>query len=312
VVNGCFENFIINQLCIVYSTMTSNSDFKTKVYEGLNERKDLEESMNFKKTSPIIKVISKLQLATHYDELQKSNIDLLSDENPLKLVNPKIIVPMRTHNFFAGFLVISSKDESNKKLSLDDIKFLNILANFASVALENTRLQKITLFDGKTLLYTYDYFMNQLKQEFSKANRYNLPLSIVMAGIENFKEINEQYGHRFGDRVLKHVATVIKSKLRDVDTIAQYGGEAFVIILPITDSLGAFVAVDRIKKKLDGQTFTYKDKSFKVNVNFGIADFEKNKYSEIDDFIDHADKALIHAHKMKASEPILVDDLNDV
>src|SRR5215831_11748929 len=86
--------------------------------------------------------------------------------------------------------------------------------------------------DGLTGLFNRRYFEERLAFEFARASRYRTPLSCVMADVDHFKALNDRYGHAFGDKVLREVASVAREMLRDVDLIARYGGEELIALLP--------------------------------------------------------------------------------
>jgi two-component system cell cycle response regulator len=93
-------------------------------------------------------------------------------------------------------------------------------------------IYRLTTIDGLTQIYNKRYFQETLEREIGRAQRYRRDLSLIMFDIDRFKNINDTYGHLAGDYVLKHLATVIKSRIRREDILARYGGEEFAIILP--------------------------------------------------------------------------------
>ena len=307
IVNGCFENIPLTFLGIVYLSH-NNEKFVTKLYKADQELEEAGEKIKFGKTDPLIKAISQHNLALNYNDLKNRHKNLDLENNPLTFIQPHIILPMRTKDFFTGFFIFGNK-ENDLPFSLNEIEFLNVLASIASIAIENSRLQKMMIRDGKTLLYTYDYFMRELKLEFQKASRYNLPLSLVMADIDFFKKINDEYGHLYGDKVLRYFAHIFQDELREVDTAARFGGEEIAAILPMTDSKGAFIAVERIRMKLMKKTFTKKEQTFKMTVSFGVSSLDKRNIDNVDDFIDLADRALYHAKQYGRNRVVLAEDI---
>ena len=136
----------------------------------------------------------------------------------------------------------------------------SVLAGQATAALTNARLyraiQEQAITDGLTGLFNHRYFYERLAQEFARAQRYGLPLSLLMLDIDDFKTFNDTHGHPAGDLVLREVGRLLSTQLRrDVDVAARYGGEEFAVLLPNTARDGAQVVGDRIVREvaaLDG------------------------------------------------------------
>src|SRR6476469_5704094 len=97
-------------------------------------------------------------------------------------------------------------------------------------------IYRLTTVDGLTQVFNRRYFLEQLDREVSRAKRYRRSLSLVMFDIDRFKGVNDSFGHLAGDHVLKHLASVIKTRIRRVDVLARYGGEEFAIVLPEIDN----------------------------------------------------------------------------
>ena len=137
----------------------------------------------------------------------------------------------------------------------EDVEMVQILASQATAALANARLYRTVeeqaITDGLTGLYNHRYFYERLAQEFARAQRYGLPLSMLMLDIDDFKAFNDTYGHPVGDLVLAEVGRVMVAQLRrDVDVAARYGGEEFAVLLPNTTRDGAQVVGDRLAREV--------------------------------------------------------------
>ncbi len=114
-----------------------------------------------------------------------------------------------------------------------------------------TRIERQAITDGLTGLYNHRYFYGRLGQEFARARRYGLPLSLLMIDIDDFKRFNDRYGHPVGDLVLVEVGRILRTRLRRrVDLAARYGGEEFVVLLPNTLRDGAQVVGDRLLREV--------------------------------------------------------------
>ena len=149
--------------------------------------------------------------------------------------------------------------------------------------------------DSMTHLNNHERFRELLKQEMSRTERYDIELSVIMCDIDDFKSINDTYGHLAGDRVIKAVASSMKEQLRESDLIARYGGEEFSLILPHTSSDSAFEVAERLRKKIDALKIKYEKQEISLTMSFGVASCDQNENISMDDLIERADNALYAA-----------------
>lgn len=127
--------------------------------------------------------------------------------------------------------------------------------------------------DKLTGLFNRPYFDEAYNQQVSLAQRYYHDLSVVFLDIDNFKDINDTYGHLAGDEALKNVAEIITQEKRESDIAARYGGEEFVLLLTYTDNVSAFVFAERLRKRIQNLEFRYQNQLIKLTVSGGIASF---------------------------------------
>jgi diguanylate cyclase (GGDEF)-like protein/PAS domain S-box-containing protein len=134
--------------------------------------------------------------------------------------------------------------------------------------------------------------------EFEVARRYGHPLSVIMLDLDHFKNVNDTFGHAVGDRMLQGVTKVARSQLRDVDLIGRYGGEEFVIILPVTSARQASMVAERIRGGVESLRIETDKGPASVTLSFGIAEmFHSPQDGSVDDMIRRADEALYAAKK---------------
>ena len=131
-------------------------------------------------------------------------------------------------------------------------------------------------------------FMSEANKILALCKRHNIPLSALFIDIDDFKKINDIYGHAFGDAVLKELAVFISKNLRKSDIIGRYGGEEFVILLPKTDLRGAFKVADSLRSKII--TYFEEKLGVKITISVGVASLENA--DEISDLIEKSDKAM--------------------
>ena len=151
--------------------------------------------------------------------------------------------------------------------------------------------------DSMTHLINHQHFLELLSQEVSRAERYKHSLSLIMADIDHFKAINDDFGHLAGDRVIKAVAGCLQQEIRESDHVARYGGEEFAIILPDTRIQDAYIVAERIRKTIDSLRIKHEDNLIDFTISFGIASFQAEAGTVSDELIKKADRALYQAKK---------------
>lgn len=141
------------------------------------------------------------------------------------------------------------------------------------------------------------FFYLNLSYEMKNNINNKKPMTLFMIDIDNFKAINDTYGHIVGDKVLKDMACIFKDNTRASDTVVRWGGEEFLIILPSTDTVMAEKIAERIRKSIESYKFNYDCISFKATVSIGTVTIDKTIHPE--NLINLADKALYKAKEKK-------------
>lgn len=147
--------------------------------------------------------------------------------------------------------------------------------------------------DGLTGLPNRDAYQQRLEEELSRKARYGGPLTMVVADVDFFKRINDNYGHLAGDKVLQLLAKAMRKSLRDVDFIGRYGGEEFVILMPETNAEEALVATEKLRTKVESSPFNFRKERVPITMSFGISEFQTLEDGET--VFERADKALYQA-----------------
>ncbi len=167
-------------------------------------------------------------------------------------------------------------------------------------ALRSKRLQDIleqqSFLDGLTGLWNRSYLDRLLESELNVALRYGRPLSLVIADIDHFKNVNDTHGHLFGDVVLQGIAESLRGHARRSDIVARYGGEEFGILLIDTTLRSAIYVAERLRASIEGRLFEAHGKAISVTSSFGMACTE-NIFDELtsESLIRAADRALYAA-----------------
>jgi len=174
---------------------------------------------------------------------------------------------------------LNEKLRSQNELLLSDNSSLESLVEKRTIELEklNKQLQeKIELseyhaaYDIVTGIYTRRKFEEIFIKELNRVKRYSYPLSIILLDIDNFKQFNDNYGHKMGDKILWELSTMLKENIRDIDTVARWGGEEFIIILPNTSKEDAVNKAEHLRQKIE---FDVSVDSKKITCSFGITSY---------------------------------------
>lgn len=141
----------------------------------------------------------------------------------------------------------------------------------------------------------------RLAAEIQRAARFGHPLSIALIDVDDFKLVNDTYGHPVGDAVLQRLASLLVRELRTIDVAGRYGGEEFLVVLPETDAGGASIALERILEAVRG------DRQLSITVSAGISEFETNGRAA-SDLLDAADRALYQAKRSGKNRAVVAGD----
>lgn len=196
-----------------------------------------------------------------------------------------------------GLITVGRKE---RRFSDDDLDILRSLAAQATLALENVdlhyqvRRQAVT--DELTGLANYGRFQELLHTEMEQVRRYRHPASLIMLDLDDFKSVNDTYGHQQGDVVLRHVARAVRDTSREVDTPARYGGEEMAVILPHTDLAGAYTIAERIRLAIQALRIPRLDGNHELHItaSLGVAATRDGNQA---DLIARADTALYAAKR---------------
>jgi diguanylate cyclase (GGDEF)-like protein len=146
-------------------------------------------------------------------------------------------------------------------------------AELAYVPGAREAIDKLSLLDPLTELYNFRTFIKELKAELNRAKRYKKNCSVCFFAIDNYEDVTTQYGYLTGDAVMRVVANVLRSTLRETDIAAKYAPSVFVIVYPQTNAAAAAVAAERIRKRVANQAINHNWQSFSVTASLGVASF---------------------------------------
>lgn len=275
---------------------TQDNTLQVKVVYGLKDKKHEDDINNgiveCQKMKPDSGIAGKVftekkSIITNLGGNDPRFSQLSTDNN----ISSLICVPLIAKGECIGIINITNK-KNGKLFNKKDLEFVEALANQAAIAVDNAQLYELATKDGLTKLYIHRHFYFLLESEIKRVQRYHHVLSLLMMDIDNFKQVNDTYGHLVGDIVLKEIAATIQKTIRHVDIPARYGGEEFTIILPETAALNAVIIAERLRQKISEIEVKVDENTIlRPTVSIGIAEFP-NAADGIKELIDCADKAL--------------------
>jgi diguanylate cyclase (GGDEF)-like protein len=195
---------------------------------------------------------------------------------------------------YKGGFIKLAYSEDTIVLSLITYSSIFIIMLFikSNINFNYEQIEKLATTDSLTGIFNRFQIMKLLKMEVERADRYNKVFSVILFDIDNFKSINDTYGHQKGDMVLQKVASIFRENLRKTDYFGRFGGEEFIIVAPETKAEDAYKLAEKLRKILEKTKF---DSIGKVTASFGIAQYEKGK--DINKLLKEADDALYMAKR---------------
>ena len=238
-------------------------------------------------------------------DVENNVIKRIVDGSPSRSI---INIPLYCRgNHFGWFNVFSSR----KELTTGETDFLTMFAQQIEMAItiaglfEEVKAQAVS--DSLTGLYNRRYFEEYLKKEVKRALRQKQAFSIIGLDLDHLKQINDNYGHAFGDLAIKTVANVLKRNARSIDTAARMGGEEFNVILPGVDSNGAMIAAERIRKALESEKL---DTINQVTASIGVATFLEHS-DNIEDILELTDQAMYQSKRNGRNQVTLAKPISE-
>jgi len=231
-------------------------------------------------------------------EVQKNIIITPHEDSPflkrlsvIKDFEALIIIPLVSEGKIAGILYI----ENISKMYFEN--FLILAGQFA-IELQKVilykKVQDMAITDSLTEVFTRRYFLERFRGEIRRSMRKKSNISLLMVDLDFFKEKNDKFGHLVGDVILKEIAKILKSNLREIDIIGRYGGEEFIVALAGIAREGALQAAERLRSSIEHSVFKAYDEKVSSTISIGVASFPEDGVDE-NVLIESADKALYKA-----------------
>jgi diguanylate cyclase (GGDEF)-like protein len=219
----------------------------------------------------------------------------MGDPRPVQSI---LAVPLRQPSGVA-FGMVSAQSYVQNAYTKDDEEMLEMISAYAAIAMENTRLfgevQYLAITDPLTEIFNRRHFMHLAEREIKRAERYGHPIAVIMMDIDQFKNVNDTYGHQAGDEVLRVVADRCRAGLREVDLLGRYGGEEFVILLPETSPSGAKLVAERMCKGVGDNPIPTEYGDVHVTASLGVAGLNSPGEIGLEKLLGRADTAMYDA-----------------
>jgi diguanylate cyclase (GGDEF)-like protein len=221
--------------------------------------------------------------------------------------------PLRAPERGSRVLGVISVARDGRAFTPGEKDLFGYLANQAAVSIENVDLhetvQRQAVTDELTGLFNHRRFQEVMSVEVERARRFDQPMSLIMLDIDNFKRVNDTYGHMQGDLVLREVARVLRESSREIDEPARYGGEEMAVALPQTDLEGAYQFAERVRQRIEGLELPILDGggTLRVTASFGAASTTGSEDSDKDALVAAADAALYRAKRSGKNRTVKAD-----
>jgi diguanylate cyclase (GGDEF)-like protein len=294
-VSHIVENSRLGLIVFLWRPFQNREDISIKVYKDCEI---VDTRFHFETIAPFERFFRENPAPISFAELQ-ARIHNRGAAEALLPVNPKLVMPVQSPLSLYGLILIGGKEQGmqNEVFSSAKLASLKQLMAFVSLAIQNHLNYDHSLRDGKTGLYNHSFFMTRLKEEISRIKRNRFASSIIVIDVDSFKHFNNHYGHMAGDRVLEHIAAMIKQSVRLEDVPSRFGGEEFTVLLPNTCSNAAWFVAERLRISIANLHVEWEPSLPQVTISLGIFTFDESHNLAAAEIISRADSALYESKR---------------
>ena len=298
-----------------FSMMAASND---SLFEIVNSKLDTPlntQRLNFQK-SDVIKAVLRSKEILQSTDLRAGLLSLapdLKEEDLEELLSEThcrsfMIVPLSKMTHTGILIVMSSRIEATEA----EIDFLKLFSQQIELAItiadlfQMVREQAVT--DALTTLYNRRFFEESIEKEFIRANRQKQPFSVIGIDLDHLKQINDKYGHVYGDLAIKQISSVLKQNARSIDVPARIGGEEFNVLLPGIDSKGAMIAAERIRKAIEATPI---ETVGTITASLGVATFLEHA-NNVEELLELTDQAMYNSKRNGRNQVTLATPISEV
>lgn len=212
---------------------------------------------------------------------------------------------IKVNNSWSGEMMNYTKDKEVKYLNvyIDSIVKDNVKVGYRAIyddISDKKRIEELSITDKLTAIYNRSKLDEILMRQIEDHKRYGLPFSIILLDVDNFKKVNDTFGHDIGDKVLKKVANILKNNTRATDVVGRWGGEEFLIICSNTIAVNTYTVAENLRVQLEHERFAPVER---VTVSLGVAEYREN--DTLDTIFKKADQALYQAKESGKNRTII-------
>ncbi len=267
-----------------------NGNLESKVTRHIDKNILAEEELEFSKT--IVNQVLAASKSVFLSSIYKDKTFKISKSIEILGLRMVMCVPLKVKDRLLGVLYVDSRSEAENFTKLEE-RILEAFAVQASVAIDNSSLYDSSVHDALTALYDYGYLRARLEEEIMRAARSpKINISLLMLDLDNFKMINDSYGHLLGNSILTRVAEVIKKSVRIYDIAARFGGDEFAILMPETNIEDAKGIAQKLQRRIENLDFSVGREIISVTISIGIFALPVEKVTNSENIIIEADHAL--------------------
>jgi diguanylate cyclase (GGDEF)-like protein len=203
-------------------------------------------------------------------------------------------IPLVSFGQSLGVLVLDSARTGS--FSVSDVQALESVADICASAIQNAhyveRVKQLAYLDGLTGIFNRRYFELRIEEEMERARRFDAGMAVIMVDIDQFKRLNDEFGHLLGDEVLRQVSSIFSQQLRKIDVVCRYGGEEFAILLSQTGLQHAMGVAEKLRRLIE--TWQFPGVPRPVTISAGTATYPDHG-STRDELVKAADAGLYAA-----------------
>jgi diguanylate cyclase (GGDEF)-like protein len=216
-------------------------------------------------------------------------------------------IPLVSFGQTLGVLVLDS--EKVDTFAPNDVQSLESVADICSNAIQNARyvdrVKQLAYLDGLTGIFNRRYFEMRIIEEIDRARRFGNGMAVIMVDIDQFKRLNDEFGHLLGDEVLRQVSSIFHQQLRKIDVVCRFGGEEFAVLLSQTNAHHAFGVAEKLRRLVE--TWQFPGVARSVTISAGVASFPDHGTAR-DELVKAADAGL-YAAKLAGRNRVLLAPL---